>query len=303
MAQVNVTTTPEELLPGIRTEFMKNYTTAPQDWQQVATTVDSTLRTETYAWLGQSPQVRQFIGERIPRGLSEFHFTITNLKWENTLSVDREDVEDEKYGQIIIRAGQLGEQAAKHRNILAWQTLAAGFSNVCYDGSDYFATTHQENLSGTQSNYSTAPLTATNYAAARAAMMQYQDDTGIILGIMPRLLIVPAAKEYVARLLLDADIVVNDTIAAPQANVWKGSSDLLMVPWLTNQFQWFLVDTNQYIKPLIFQLKEEMTLKVLDGSSDSERAFMRDEWLYGTRARYNFGYGDWRVAFGSNASS
>lgn len=302
MALVTKSLTPLDILPGVKTEFMKAYKDAPMDWQRVATTVNSTLSVETYAWLGQSPQVREFIGERVPKGLSEFGFTLKNRKWENTLAVDRDDLEDEQYGQIKIRAGQLGNKAAQHRNILTWQLFAAGATNVCYDGSNFFDTTHTENQSGTQVNKGTTALSATSYGAARALMMGFKDDTGILIGIRPTLLIVSPQNEQVARQILTSDFVVSDTVAAAQSNIWKGTAELLVVPWLTDSNDWFLVDDTQFIKPMIFQVKEEMSLKYLDGSSDSERAFMRDEFLYGTRARYNVGYGDWRPAFGSIVS-
>lgn len=297
---VGPTTTPKELLPGVRTEFMKAYKEVPLDFLQIATVVPSTLRTENYAWLGQSPQVREFIGERIPKGLSEFSYSITNRKWENTISVDHEDIEDEQYGQLKIRAGQLGSKASMHRNILSWAQVELGFSTVCYDGQDYFSASHAENLSGTQSNTASGALTATNYGSYRASMMNFLDDTGIHVGIMPTDLIVPPALEYTARLLLNADFVASDAGTATQQNVWKGSTNLKMTRWLTSASHWYLEDSSQFLKPVIFQEKEPMTVKVLDESSDSERAFMRDEFLYGTRARYATGFADWRVMFGSS---
>lgn len=300
MATQTGASNPYDLLPGIKTTFMKAYKAAPLIWQMVATTVPSTLRTETYAWLGQAPQVREFIDERVPKGLSEFHFSITNRKWENTLAVTRDDIEDEQYGQIMIRAGQLGDKAAMHRNILIWSLFSNGNSQVCYDGSNFFSATHQENLSPTQANYGTSALGSAAFGAAKAAMLKFTDDTGIIANIQPTELIVPPQLEEQGRLLLNADFIANDAGTVPNTNIWKGAASLEVVPWLTSSAtSWFLLDDTQFVKPIIFQIKKEMELKVLDGSSDSESAFMTDKWHYGTRARYNAGFGDWRMAFGS----
>ncbi|MCG6552500.1 MAG: Mu-like prophage major head subunit gpT family protein [Candidatus Magnetominusculus sp. LBB02] len=68
-------------------------------------------------------------------------------------------------------------------------------------------------------------LDATNYAAARAAMMSYKDDQGRPLGIMPNLLVVPPALEGDARALL-----LNSMNAAGATNTWQGTSELLVVP-------------------------------------------------------------------------
>jgi len=249
---------------------------------------------------GQPPVVRQWTDERIPKGLSEYSYSIKNLKWETSIRVDAEVLEDEQYGQVKMRVAQMPQAVARHQNKLVFNLLTNGATNLCYDGSNFFDTTHSEGASGVQVNkYVGTPLTATNYAMARAAQMLFKDDTGELVGSKATVLVVPAALEATARLILNADFVVNDTVAAPQSNIWKDSCNLLVVPWLTSATAWFLLDLNDYIKPIIFQNRIPVTFKALDGSSDSDSAFMRDAFLYGVRARYNVGYGDWRTSVGS----
>lgn len=63
---------------------------------------------------------------------------------------------------------------------------------------------------------------------------------------------------------------------------------------------WFLMDTSRAIKPLLFQKREDYVLTSLDRETD-ENVFMRDEYLYGVRARANAGFGLWQLAFASKA--
>lgn len=70
-------------------------------------------------------------------------------------------------------------------------------------------------------------LNATNYAAARAAMMSYTATSGRPLNIMPNLLVVGPTLEAAARQILNAE---ND--AAGATNVWRNSAELLVTPWL-----------------------------------------------------------------------
>jgi len=70
-------------------------------------------------------------------------------------------------------------------------------------------------------------LNATNYAAARAAMMAFKDDEGKPLGITPSLLVVPPSLESAARILLK-----NQNDAAGATNPWFGTADLIVSPWL-----------------------------------------------------------------------
>lgn len=74
---------------------------------------------------------------------------------------------------------------------------------------------------------STQTLDATYYAAARAAMMAFDNAEGRPLGIVPNLLVVPPSLEGSARTLLYAE-----TVSTGGTNVWKGSADLLVVPEL-----------------------------------------------------------------------
>ena len=74
---------------------------------------------------------------------------------------------------------------------------------------------------------SKATLNAENYSAARAAMMGFKADGDRLLGITPNLLVVPPSLEDAARRLLNTE---NGT--GGESNPWKGSAELLVVPWL-----------------------------------------------------------------------
>ncbi|WP_057462605.1 Mu-like prophage major head subunit gpT family protein [Pseudovibrio sp. POLY-S9] len=64
---------------------------------------------------------------------------------------------------------------------------------------------------------------------------------------------------------------------------------------------WFLIDTTRKIKPIIWQEREAYELQSVT-EANSEHVFMKDEYLYGIRARANAGFGLWQLAFGSKAT-
>lgn len=70
-------------------------------------------------------------------------------------------------------------------------------------------------------------LDATSYAAARSGIMGMKGDYGRPLGLVPDLLVVPPSLESVARKLLNSE-----TGAGGATNEWKGTAELLVVPWL-----------------------------------------------------------------------
>ncbi len=63
---------------------------------------------------------------------------------------------------------------------------------------------------------------------------------------------------------------------------------------------WFLLDLSRGIKPVIFQEREKYRFQKVDADTD-HNVFMRDEYLYGIRARVNVGFGLWQLAFASKA--
>lgn len=70
-------------------------------------------------------------------------------------------------------------------------------------------------------------LNAANYAAARAALMGMKGDYGRPLGLMPKKLVVPPSLESAA-----LKIVNNELAAGGETNEWKGTAQVIVVPWL-----------------------------------------------------------------------
>ncbi len=80
---------------------------------------------------------------------------------------------------------------------------------------------------------STQDLNATNYAAARTAMMSLTNAEGAPLGVRPNLLVVPPILESKAREILNAQFIIGDPSAGgSKSNIWQGTADLLVVPEL-----------------------------------------------------------------------
>lgn len=68
------------------------------------------------------------------------------------------------------------------------------------------------------------PLTAANYAKARAAMQSLKADGGRPLGIKPGLIVVPPSLEGAANALLNKD--------AQGGNEWYKTAEVMVSPWL-----------------------------------------------------------------------
>lgn len=293
---------PKLLEAGLRTVFFEAYEAAPSDWQRVSTVVPSEHDTEKYAWLGSTPKVREFKDERIPAGLYQHDYTIKNKTWEASIAVDRSALEDDEYGQIKLRIQELAQEVKRHQDEVVFALLKDGFATLCYDGQYYFDTDHSEGESGTQSNKGTAALSATSLQAAFTAMMKNKDDRGKVMGIIPDTLVVPPDLKWTATELLESvyapDVVSGKTDT--RRNVLSGVVELIVSPYLTDSTDWFLLCARRIVKPVIFQSRIPVEFAALE--SNSENGFMRDQFVYGVRARYNVGYGLWQLSYGSQVA-
>jgi phage major head subunit gpT-like protein len=278
---------------GFQTIFNEAFANVRTSYEKLAMVVPSSVREETYAWLGAFPKMREWVGERQIKNLALQSYTIKNKDWEATVEVDRNDVEDDAIGVYRPIVAELGRAAAQHPDELVAGLLAGGFSAACYDGQSFFDTDHPVG-SGTASNFgggsgtawflldvsreirplifqsrrdvefvakdrpddesvfmskkylygvdrrdnagyglwqmaygSKDTLDAANYGAARAAMMGFKDSEGKPLGIVPNLLVVPPDLEAEAR-----EILMNERDASGATNKWKGTAELMVLPWL-----------------------------------------------------------------------
>ena len=61
---------------------------------------------------------------------------------------------------------------------------------------------------------------------------------------------------------------------------------------------WFLMCTQEAVKPIIFQERQASTFVSRD-KPDDDNVFYNKEYVYGTEARHAAGYGFWQMAWGS----
>ena len=274
------------------TAFNKSFETMQPNYQKVATVVPSTTGEQDYKWLGQIPSMKEWIGEREIQSLSAYDYTIKNKNFEQTVGVPRADIEDDKYGVYSVLFSQMGEAAAMHPDDLVFGSMMDGFEKKCYDGKPFFAADHKSG-DETYSNKGNERLSRDSYKKARSSIMSIKGDKGESLKLVPDLLVVSPALEEEAKLILEADQISGTT------NVLKGTAKLHVEPMLAaNENYWFLLCTNRFLKPFIYQIRKKPKFVSLIKDTD-ENVFMLGEFLYGVDGRSNAGYGFWQMAYGS----
>lgn len=153
----------------VRAEFQQAFDAAAarDDYKELVTIITSNTKSNSYAWLGNFPQMREWIGDRVISDMKESSYTIENKKYEATLGVDRTDIEDDNLGQYRVLAQTQGQETVD----FFWRQIAklivGGFTSLCYDGQNFFDTDHPvyEKPDGTGTNKSTSNVLGTGSGA------------------------------------------------------------------------------------------------------------------------------------------
>ena len=306
---------PKLLLAGMKTNFMSAYEIAMKDHLKIATVIPSGKSSETYPWLGSVPKMQEWRDERIPQAMLEHNFSIANRDFEASISVDRNAIEDEQYGQINVRVKELATEAVRFFDELAFTlmgqgagtsgtagTIYGGVTISCYDTKAFFDASHSEGDSGTQSNKGSTALSASALQAAITAMKKFKNDKGKPSHVRPNLLTVPTDLEWEAKELLNSQYYPEEgtTTHSMAVNVLKGSLDLLINDYLTDTNNWYLFDTSRVVKPMILQLRQDPRFSSL--ISGTESAFLRKKLYFGVDWRGEILWGDWRTGYASIVS-
>ena len=118
-------------------------------------TVNSTTRTQSYPKLSEIPGMREWIGDRVINRFQIDGFQITNRKFENTIAVSVDDIEDDQVGMYSTLASDFGQTAAELPDDLVWDKLAEGFTTAHYDGQNFFDADHPvEDANGVEQSVS-----------------------------------------------------------------------------------------------------------------------------------------------------
>lgn len=286
---------------GLRSNFFSRFDATETHFLDLATRMVSDNDAETYRWLGTTPKMREWGTGRLAQGLRTESYIVENLKYEVTMEVDRDEIADDKTGQIMIRVHELAQRAAVHKDFLISQLLRLGADTGfnSYDGVTFFNNAHVSGDSGNQDNDLAAPAaaatktTAEFKAALQAAigqMLGFKDDRGdpTMMSMSGLVCVVPPTMVFPALEATEAEVI------GSTSNVAKGVARVLSSPWLTDATKWYLLKTDGVVRPFIFQDREPIEFAAL--ASGSEEEFKREKHLYGARGRYRLTYGLWQDA-------
>lgn len=149
---------------AMRSEFLSSYSSVakPAPWEKIVQVIPSTTRIENYAHLFPAPGMAEFTGNRRLTRIGEVSYKVENKVYDAGFSVLLDDLNDDQVGGYKLKAQELAEKVKAFPGKAAFLKLRQGASTACFDGSNFFASSHTigtGNNTMTQNNASDDGLT------------------------------------------------------------------------------------------------------------------------------------------------
>ena len=226
--------------------------------------------------LNSVPDMKEFKAERKHSVADNTIHTITPRKWEATLDVPREKIEDDDLGQITGQVNMMVTKSNRHYGALAAAALAIGFDVNLQDGKPFFDNSRGNLVSG--------ELNAANFGKAIKAMLKMTDGDGDAISPVPTHLLVGVDNLEAAEAILNQEKLDNGKSNTNYKRV------KLIVSAKVSGKNWFLVAADEGMTPMTIAERVKVGKPVAKTDLNSDKAFETDIFSWGLRGRYDAAY-------------
>lgn len=283
------------LAPGLATVYFNEFNSYEKEWPKLVKQRDSKKSIEEdqlvvgLGIMNQKTEGASVAYEDIAQG---YKTTYTHSTFAKAVRITEEMYEDDLYDVMNDMTSALA-RSANHRmetdgaNILN-NAFSTSFTGA--DGLPLISSAHVLSVGGTQSNALTASadLDASSLQEAIQVIETCQDERGLNVALMPKLLVVPPALQWTAYELLRSEF--KPGTADNEENALKSKGMQFVVNhFLTDTDAWFVLAAEHKLK-----WWNRVPMQFFRGSD-----FDSGDAKFKARVRYSKGFSDWRGIAGS----
>lgn len=214
----------------------------------------STTAANFYAWMEQIPGFREWVGDRIFKNVRGQKFEILNRPWEDSVSMGKDEIEDDQYGVYAPLVQMMGEAWALLKYKLPLEVLY--LNSTCFDGKAFFADDHAYG-ENTIDNVVTDALSETSFEAAFTAANAYKFSNGELCRTRFTHLVHGPKLHGTAFHIVDAETHASGGVQIPNPNFKRVQRVEIEDLAGTYDDYWFLLDCSKPIKPVARQIRRE----------------------------------------------
>lgn len=124
----------------LSTAYEGAYNSAKPQWHKIAMEIPFGAAGLVLGWLGQAPQMREFIDERQVKDIEEYAYRVEPKVYESTVGVKISELNDGLIASNAKVVAAMGEAAALHPDELVYGALPA--NELCFDKKNFFSNEH-----------------------------------------------------------------------------------------------------------------------------------------------------------------
>lgn len=303
MAGVLNNTEMRALARNTRAIFYDGLKAAPRDTfiDRLFYVIQSNAREERFAMLRGIPKMRQWVGDRRLKSLSEVSFSIEKKDWEASISINRDDLLFDRLGLVRGQVQALSRSFPRHYTDFVIDLLTNGFARLAYDGQFFFDSDHDRGDGTLYSNKVTGTFDAAAWEAAQAAPVSLMDpESQEFLEIQYTDIFFGSAQRQNVNTVFNVNPLTGGAANPHSGEIPKERQHILR--GLGTSKKWFLFDLDEPFKPLVLQVVKGVSFEGFDDPRDWN-VWNRKEPVYGIDSIDNAGYGLWELAYASDASA
>lgn len=258
----------------------------------IAMIVPSTSAVTQHGWLNQIPRMREWVGDRNVNNIESDKLKITNRRYENTVEMPRDDIEDDNHGLYRNLATMIGMEAAIHPDKLVVDELTDGTTTNWVDDVAFFigSRTYGANVID---NTVTGALSQSTLETAIDQMGSFLGHSDDPLGVMPFALLYGPSNRVNAFNLLKNDFAAQEANGGSATDRTQGQNPNkgIVIPVESKRLvgsqssDWYLLGEIAGIRGLAYQQRVVAEFQASRLQLDSDFLFNTDKFQFGVRAR------------------
>lgn len=289
----------EDARVGFQAAFLLELAAKEDPIGLLALEVQSRNRSEQHHFLGDLPGFEEWTSDRKLSGVDAYSLQrLVNRDWSNGLRIKNNDFKDDALGLLPAHVAGLATKARRHRWDMLAELLLNGFdgtaypdigNGLSYDDAFFFSDSHE-----TGDNKMAAAFDAAGLAAAELLLTSQTTFDGDPLEVRGTHIICGPKLEPAVRKLL-----AQEFLTGGESNANRARYEMIVSNRIRGTYDdyWFLADLSHAFKPLMLQMREEISTSAT--GSNGQPAFQANELWFGAEARYNVGYFEHRLIVGS----
>ena len=235
-----------------------------------------------HSWIEQLHGIHEWVGSRVINNAKLGKLTVINRDFENTISISRNEVEDDNYGVYAPLIGMMGSDAENLWKKLCIEALLG--NGEWADGNPFFCSGRVMGKS-TFTNAVTTQLTKAAVESAIAAMRAWTLYGGEPGEVRADVLLVGPSLEATAKQICEADLVAVDGTTVSNVSPAKALKVRVSQSLVGDHAsEWYVMGDKNGVKPVGIQKRKLPVLTRKDSETD-DNVFDTNNYLYGVHAR------------------